>query len=67
MYVDGGILDNVPVDAAKELGADIVIDRMYASIKRSRQNPARDLSIFCTVLDLLEYQANKHQLKQPMC
>ena len=25
MYVDGGVLDNVPVDAAKRLGADVVI------------------------------------------
>ena len=65
MYVDGGILDNVPVDAAKELGADIVIGSDVCIHKAEPAEPSQRLiDILYRATDLLEYQANKHQLSQ---
>lgn len=65
MYVDGGILDNVPVDAAKDLGAEVVIGSDVCMHKAEPANPSEKLiDILYRATDLLEYQANKHQLSE---
>ena len=65
MYVDGGILDNVPVDAAKDLGADVVIGSDVCIHKAEPAQPSQRLiDILYRATDLLEYQANKHQLSE---
>jgi NTE family protein len=65
MYVDGGVLDNVPVDAAKRLGADVVIGSDVCIHKAEPAQPSeRLIDILYRATDLLEYQANKHQLTE---
>ncbi len=65
MYVDGGVLDNVPVDAAKSLGADKVIG---VDVCMHKAEPAeireRMMDILYRSSDLMAYQANKHHLNE---
>ena len=53
------------IDAAKELGADIVIGSDVCIHKAEPAEPSQRLiDILYRATDLLEYQANKHQLSQ---
>lgn len=52
LLVDGGMLNNLPVDVCREMGADIVI---AIDLQQTEQKPRRqtDLSVLSTFADLL--------------
>jgi NTE family protein len=62
VYVDGGVVDNFPVDVARELGADIVIgvDLVVKMTNEQLTNSAIDMLLNC--IDLYSREQYKHNI-----
>ena len=63
MLVDGGLANNVPIDVARKMGADIVIVVGFPERLKKRRELNSALSIVFQSLDLLIAQNSKIQLK----
>ncbi len=64
LMVDGALLNRVPVDVAKELGADVTIAVMInPSKERSRVRSM--VEVIWQSLDLMESEIVKHRMMQP--
>ena len=63
VYVDGGVVDNFPVDVARELGADIVIgvDLVVNLTNEQLTNSAIDMLLNC--IDLYSREQYKHNIE----
>ena len=63
VYVDGGVVDNFPVDVARELGADIVIgvDLVVNMTNEQLTNSAIDMLLNC--IDLYSREQYKHNIE----
>lgn len=53
LLVDGGIADNLPVDVAKKLGADVLIAVNVGTPRRSRENLTSAMMITAQVMTIL--------------
>lgn len=53
VYVDGGVIDRLPVQAARDLGADIVIAVDVASVQRERP-PQGIVDVILQSLDMMQ-------------
>jgi NTE family protein len=60
-YVDGGIVSPVPVDAARQLGADIVI-AVDISSKANGSNPSNMLSIVNQSISIMSQKLGEQEL-----
>jgi NTE family protein len=56
LYVDGGLLDNIPVDAAREACADVVIVVNVGSPLRKREELGSALAISAQMINVLTAQ-----------
>lgn len=56
VYVDGGVLDRVPVEAARDLGAEVVI-AVDVAAARMNTPPESMLDVFFQSLDLMQERA----------
>lgn len=63
MYVDGGVLDAVPADFTRQMGADVVI-AVDVGIHKAEPAKVNDSlwSVFMRTLDLTGYEACRHKL-----
>lgn len=58
-YVDGGVLDRVPVDEVREMGADYVIAVDVNSRGGTNPTPNSIFDVLFTVFEMMEWQAMK--------
>jgi len=59
LLIDGGILNNVPVSLAREMGADYIIAVSLANLRVSRPRPRNVLEVWLASLDLLARQVQQ--------
>ncbi|MCI0493984.1 patatin-like phospholipase family protein, partial [candidate division KSB1 bacterium] len=64
LLVDGGLLNNLPVDVVKEMGADIVIAVDVQSPLLARKQLTSALSVLEQTLSLVGFERVKENLKQ---
>lgn len=62
VYVDGGVVDRVPIEAARDLGADIVIGVDVSSRQRERP-PQGIVDVILQTLDLMQDEVYKTRAK----
>ena len=62
LLVDGGIADNLPVDVAKKLGADILIAVNIGTLRRSRENLTSAMMITTQVMTILIQKNTDEQI-----
>lgn len=62
VYVDGGVIDRVPVEAARQLGADIVIAVDVSSVLRG-QPPHGVVDVIMQSLDLMQDEVYRTRVK----
>ncbi len=58
-YVDGGVLDRVPVDEVRQMGADYVISVDVNSHGGQNATPKSIFNVLMTVFEMMEWQAMK--------
>jgi NTE family protein len=63
LLVDGGLADNLPLDVARGMGADILIAVNFPEQLKKRKDLKSALSIVFQSLDLLIAQNSRNQLK----
>lgn len=63
LLVDGALVDNLPIDVAREMGADILIVVNFKDKLKSRKKLNSAISIVSQSLDLLVMQNSRIQLK----
>ena len=63
LLVDGGLADNLPMDVARQMGADILIVVNFPDQLKKRKELNSAVSIVLQSLDLLIMQNSRHQLK----
>ena len=63
LLVDGGLADNLPMDVARQMGADILIVVNFPDQLKKRKELNSVASIVLQSLDLLIMQNSRHQLK----
>jgi len=63
LLVDGGLSNNVPIDVARQMGADIVIVVGFPEQLKKRKDLTSAVSIVLQSLDLLIMQNSRLQLK----
>ena len=61
--VDGGLIANIPVDVAKELGADIVIAVNSTSPLKTEEELKNPLNTADQIISITMKKLNEHQLK----
>ena len=64
LYIDGGVLDNLPVEVVQEMGADIVI---AVHLDKGSFDPAKDISLLDVVfrsIDVVVSSNEKSSLKK---
>ncbi|MEJ2635451.1 MAG: patatin-like phospholipase family protein, partial [Calditrichia bacterium] len=64
LLVDGGVLNNCPVDVVREMGADYIIAVNVGTPKRSREELQNALSVLVQSFSLAGYQREEENLKQ---
>lgn len=64
LLIDGGVMDNIPVEAAKKFGADIVIAVDATSPLRTRQEMQMPWEIADQVTTIMQREHDKSQLSQ---
>jgi NTE family protein len=62
VYVDGGVVDRVPIQAARGLGADIVIAVDVASVQRERP-PQGIVDVILQSLDMMQDEVYRYRAK----
>lgn len=62
VYVDGGVVDRVPIEAARDLGADVVIGVDVSSVQRERP-PHGVVDVILQSLDLMQDEVYKMRAK----
>lgn len=63
LLVDGGLTNNVPIDVARQMGADIVIVVGFPEELKKRKDLNSAVDIVLQSLDLLIMQNSRYQLK----
>jgi NTE family protein len=64
LLVDGGVLDNIPVDETKQFGADIVIAVDTTSPLRTRDNMEMPWEVLDQVTTIMQLKQKKEQLNK---
>ena len=64
MLIDGGVLDNIPVEEARQIGADIVIAVDTTSPLRSPENMSMPWEVLDQVTTIMQQEQKKAQLAQ---
>ncbi|MDD4796730.1 MAG: patatin-like phospholipase family protein [Eubacteriales bacterium] len=59
LYVDGGVMDRVPVDAVRAMGADFIIAVDVGYQGTSRTRPKNLLEVLYCSYEMMEWQANR--------
>ena len=62
LLVDGGIADNLPVDVAKKLGAEILIVVNIGTLRRSREKLTSAMMITTQVMTILIQKNTDEQI-----
>ncbi len=63
LLVDGGVVDNLPIDVARSMGADIVI-AVDISAKSTNFNINNVVDIILQTFNIMGYEINRHKLKE---
>lgn len=63
LLVDGGLADNLPIDVARSMGADVLIVVNFPEKLKKRKDLNSAVSIVLQSIDLLIAQNSRHQLK----
>ncbi len=64
MLIDGGVLDNIPVDEVKKFGADITIGVNTTSPLRKKEELQLPWEVADQVTTIMQQQKNEEQLKK---
>ena len=62
LLVDGGIADNLPIDVARKLGADILIAVNIGTLRRSREKLTSPMTITAQVMTILIQKNTDEQI-----
>ena len=61
-YVDGAVLDRVPVNEVREMGADYIIAVDVNSSGGTNNSPKNIFHLLLTVFEMMEWQATEHKI-----
>lgn len=64
LLVDGGLMDNLPVQLARDMGADVVIAVNVGTPLAKREEITNFLSVSAQMVNLLTEQSVRHSLEQ---
>ncbi|MBN2879613.1 MAG: patatin-like phospholipase family protein [Clostridia bacterium] len=61
-YVDGGVLDRVPIEEVRKMGADYIIDVDVNSRGGKNKTPKTIFDVLFTVFEMMEWQAMEREV-----